>query len=181
MTQPQSRLADQPNRRIAISGASGFLGRALATRLQRENLTIQRLRRGERATPPDIAWRPDAQRLDDAALDGVDAVVNLAGEQIARRWTPKRKRAIRDSRVDSTTLLSRSIAELPHPPRVFVSGSATGETRSWMKEALLELIFSPKPPKRGNERPNRRARRGFVWCVFARASCSIRTVARSRK
>jgi uncharacterized protein (TIGR01777 family) len=138
MTQPRSRQSDQPNRRIAISGGSGFLGSALARRLQRESITIQRLRRGERATPPDIAWRPDAGRLDVVALDGVDALVNLAGEQIARRWTPKRKRAIRDSRVDSTTLLSRSIAELPHPPQVFVSGSAIGIYGDRGDEALDE-------------------------------------------
>jgi hypothetical protein len=127
MTQFPSHEPNQPNRRIAISGASGFLGTALAARLQRESKTIQRLRRAERgAPPPDIAWRPDAGRIDIAALDGVDAVINLSGEQIARRWTPKHKRAIRDSRVDSTTLLARSIAGLPHPPRVFVSGSAIG-------------------------------------------------------
>ena len=126
MTQFPSREPNQPNRRIAISGASGFLGTALAGRLKRESTTIHRLRRAERAAPPDIAWRPDARWIDTAALDGVDAVINLAGEQIARRWTPERKRAIRDSRVDSTTLLSRSIAGMPHPPRVFVSGSAIG-------------------------------------------------------
>ena len=126
MTLPQSRQPDEANRRIAISGASGFLGRALAARLQRESTTIQRLRRGDRAAAPDIAWRPDANRIDIAALDGADVVINLAGEPIARRWTPERKRAIRDSRVGSTALLSRSIAELHHRPKVLVSGSAIG-------------------------------------------------------
>jgi uncharacterized protein len=126
MTQSSSPLSDRPARRIAISGSSGFLGTALANRLQRESITIHRLRRGDRAAPPDIPWRPDAGRIDVAALDGVDAVVNLSGEQIARRWTPKHKRAIRDSRLDSTTLLSRSIADLLHPPKVYISGSAIG-------------------------------------------------------
>jgi len=126
MPSTDNRSSDYPIRRIAISGASGFLGSALAARLQREGLTIQRLRRGERAASPDIAWHPDVGKLDVAALDGVDAVVNLSGEQIARRWTAKRKRAIHESRVSATTLLARSIAELDHPPKVFVSGSAIG-------------------------------------------------------
>ena len=126
MTVPPSRQPDEPTRRIAISGASGFLGGALAARLQRESMTIQRLRRGERAAAPDVAWRPGAGKIDIAALDGVDVVINLAGEPIARRWTRARKRAIRDSRVGSTALLSRTIAELRHPPTVLVSGSAIG-------------------------------------------------------
>lgn len=125
MTQP---AAPQANLRIAISGASGFLGSALMARLQREHITIQRLRRAERegVGPSDIAWQPNTGQIDLASLDGVNAVINLSGEQIAQRWTAKRKRAIRDSRVDSTTLLARSIETLPHPPRVFVSGSAIG-------------------------------------------------------
>ncbi|HKW45862.1 MAG TPA: TIGR01777 family oxidoreductase [Gemmatimonadaceae bacterium] len=126
MAQSPNPQPDDANRRIAISGASGFLGTALASRLKRESTTIQRLRRGERAASPDIAWQPDADRLDIAALDGIDALINLSGEPIARRWTSKRKQAIRDSRVNSTMLLSRSIAALRHPPRVFVSGSAIG-------------------------------------------------------
>lgn len=132
------RQADDSNRRIAISGATGFLGTALAARLSRESITIQRLRRGERAAPPDIAWQPAAGRLDIADLEGVDALINLSGEPIARRWTSKQKRVIRDSRVNSTTLLSRSIAELRHPPRVFVSGSAIGIYGDRAEEELDE-------------------------------------------
>ena len=127
MTQPPNRQANlQANLRIAISGASGFLGSALTARLEREHITIQRLRRAERVPPPDIAWQPDTGQIDVASLDGVNAVINLSGEQVGQRWTAKRKRGIRDSRIDSTTLLARSIAELPHPPEVFVSGSAIG-------------------------------------------------------
>jgi uncharacterized protein len=122
----EARRPDQPTRRIAISGASGFLGSALAARLLAEGATIHRLRRGERASDPDIAWRPPAGVLDVAAMNGVDAVVNLAGAQIARRWTKNRKREILDSRVVATELLARSIAQLDTPPRVFVSGSAIG-------------------------------------------------------
>jgi uncharacterized protein (TIGR01777 family) len=74
----------------------------------------------------DALWDPAAGRLDPNALDGVDAVVHLAGEPIAQRWTAAAKRRIHDSRVRSTELLARTIASLARPPRVLVSGSAMG-------------------------------------------------------
>ena len=112
--------------RIAITGASGFLGSALAAQLQSEGMCVQRVRRAQRVASPDIAWLPRLGLLDSAALDGVDAVVNLAGEPIARPWTAQRKRAIRESRVVGTSLLARSLAGLQHRPRVLISGSAIG-------------------------------------------------------
>ena len=126
MTHPESRQPDEPARRIAISGASGFLGSALAARLQTHGMTIHRLRRGPRAAPPDVAWRPDAGEIDAAALEGVDAVVNLAGAAIARRWTERRKREIFDSHVGGTALIARSLAQLARRPAAFISGSAIG-------------------------------------------------------
>lgn len=112
--------------RVAIAGASGLLGSALAASLNRDGVTVQRLRRVLNATKPDIAWSPDSGKIDLAALDGVDAIVNLAGEPIAQRWTTKRKAEIRDSRVATTSLLAASIAKLQRPPRVLLSGSAVG-------------------------------------------------------
>jgi uncharacterized protein (TIGR01777 family) len=126
MTHSGSTRPDQPSRRIVISGASGFLGSALARRLKSEGTTIQRLRRGTRAAEPDIAWRPEAGQIDAALLEGADEVINLAGAPIAQRWTERHKREIVDSRIQATGLLARSIAELRRPPRVFVSGSAIG-------------------------------------------------------
>jgi len=113
--------------RIAITGASGFLGGAFARQLRGGGhtvLTIGREHPGGR-TPPDIAW--DAVRtLDAAMLEGVDAVVHLAGEPIAQRWSAEAKRAIRESRETGTALLARSIASLTRKPRVLVSMSAVG-------------------------------------------------------
>lgn len=126
MTHSDSPRPDQPLRRIVISGASGFLGSALARRLKSEGTTIQRLRRGTRAAAPDIAWRPEAGQIDAASLDGADEVINLAGAPITQRWSERHKREIVDSRIKATGLLARSIAELRRPPRVFVSGSAIG-------------------------------------------------------
>jgi uncharacterized protein (TIGR01777 family) len=67
-----------------------------------------------------------AGRLDGAAIEGVDAVIHLAGEPIAQRWTAGAKRRIRDSRVRGTALLAKTIGSLARPPRVMVSGSAMG-------------------------------------------------------
>lgn len=112
--------------RVAISGASGFLGSTLAAQLQVEGVTVQRMRRSSSVVTPDIAWNPVAGTIDLSALDGVDVIVNLAGEPIAQRWTDDRKAAIRNSRVTSTGLIAQSIAKLRHPPRLLLSGSAIG-------------------------------------------------------
>ena len=83
--------------------------------------------RGTATTPDEIAWNPAAGRLEASALAGVDAVVHLAGENLsAGRWTPRRKEEILRSRVGGTSLLARTLAALPRPPRVLVSASAIG-------------------------------------------------------
>jgi uncharacterized protein (TIGR01777 family) len=132
------RPPDTSFERIAITGASGLLGSALAAQLRKQGVTVHRLRRGARAISPDIAWSPGSGALDVAALEGVDAVVNLAGEPIAERWTAERKAAIRDSRIRSTSLLAQTLAKLKRPPRVLLSGSATGIYGSRGDEILDE-------------------------------------------
>lgn len=123
--------------RIAITGASGFVGTPLVSRLQAAGHTVLRIgrarggggggdgARGAHTDAPDIVW--DATTVLDAApLEGVDAVVHLAGESIAQRWTPEARRAIRESRERGTALLARTLAGLSRRPRVLVSMSAVG-------------------------------------------------------
>ncbi len=111
---------------IAITGATGLLGRNLIPFLTTGGHRVRRLVRG-RAGPEDIAWDPAAGRLDGAALEGVDAVIHLAGESIAGgRWTADQKRRILDSRIQGTTLLTETLARLTRPPRVLISASAIG-------------------------------------------------------
>jgi len=119
--------------RIAITGSSGMIGAALAARLEAAGHRVRRLLRTERAEKVgdlggDAAWwNPDKGYLDAKALEGVDAVVNLAGHPVAgRRWTDAEKARIRDSRVTGTRLLAGRMAEMKHPPSVFVSASAVG-------------------------------------------------------
>lgn len=115
-----------PARTVAITGASGMIGSALARTLAADGMRILRLgRRPGRAT--DVVWDPASGRIDSARMEGVDAVVHLAGESIASgRWTRERMRRIRESRTQGTTLLARAIAALDRRPEVLVSVSAVG-------------------------------------------------------
>lgn len=111
--------------RVAITGATGFIGRRLCAELEAAGDTVLRIGR----TPGESTalWDPVSGAIDTAALDGVDAVVHLAGEAIGEgRWTAARKRRIHDSRSDGTELIARTIAGLDRPPSVLLSGSAIG-------------------------------------------------------
>ena len=112
---------------VAVTGATGLIGSALVEELTAAGHAVRRMvRREGQRRPGDILWDPAAGRLDPRGLEGVDAVVHLAGEPIAQRWTAAAKRRIRESRVRGTELLARTIAALAQPPRVLVSGSAMG-------------------------------------------------------
>ncbi|PYP81585.1 MAG: TIGR01777 family protein [Gemmatimonadetes bacterium] len=112
---------------IAITGASGLIGRALLARLRLKGKRVRPLVRSPRPdSPDDIVWDPMAEKLAPRDLEGVEAVVHLAGEPIAQRWTGSRREAIRESRVRGTKLLARTIAALDQKPRVLLSGSAVG-------------------------------------------------------
>ncbi len=106
--------------RIAISGASGFVGRAATADLTAAGHVVVPLVRGGN-------WDPATGQLDAAALGALDAVVHLAGENVAGgRWTAARKQRIADSRGPTTERLCRALAALPQPPGTLVSASATG-------------------------------------------------------
>lgn len=110
--------------RIAITGASGFIGRTLVDHLAAADHDVITI---GRSNASDVVWNPPEGKLPAERLDGVEAVVNLAGEPIGGgRWTTQRKAAIHDSRVASTTLLSTTLAALPQPPQLLLSGSAIG-------------------------------------------------------
>lgn len=138
--------------RIAVSGASGLVGRALVPfltsgghqvrRLVRGAAEVRRDRAGEsgggaegRAAPRDrparsrwdVPWDPARGEIDAMGLEGLDAVVHLSGAPIfGGRWTPERRRILRESRVDTSRLLSKTLASLTAPPRVLICASAVG-------------------------------------------------------
>lgn len=118
--------ADSSPVRVAVAGASGMLGTPLARRLATDGHAVLRLVRRAPRGAGEVRWDPAAGVVDAAALEGVDAVVNLAGENVGERWTAERKARIRASRVDATRLLATTLAGLQRKPRVLVNASAVG-------------------------------------------------------
>jgi uncharacterized protein len=124
---------------VAISGANGLIGSALWTSLRADGHRVLRLRRGGLTDDDEIGWDPEAGRIDAPALEGVDAVVHLAGVGIGeRRWTDEQKQRIRDSRVRGTAVLAAAVASREHKPSVFVSASAVGYYGNRGDELLTE-------------------------------------------
>src|SRR5205823_238400 len=100
---------------IAVSGASGFIGSALVERLRTDRHVIRPLVRRSGRNPGEISWDPAAGRIDAGSLEGIEAVVHLAGETLAQRWTAARMRRIRESRVAGTSLLAGALNRLATP------------------------------------------------------------------
>jgi uncharacterized protein (TIGR01777 family) len=112
--------------RVVVSGASGLLGSALVPVLEADGHEVLRLVRRPPAAAGEIAWDPAAGTIDRVGLAGVNAIVNLSGATIGRRWTESRKREIRESRVGATSLLARTARELDPPPSVMVTAGGIG-------------------------------------------------------
>lgn len=132
---------------IAVTGSNGLIGTALIAALEADGHAVRRLVRGGASGPGRVAWDPAAGTIDAAALEGVDAVVHLAGEGIGeKKWSPEQKRRILESRTSGTELIARTIAGLSTRPAVLVSASAIG----WYggqrgDEVLTETSAAPQP------------------------------------
>lgn len=111
---------------VAITGSTGLIGSALVRSLVADGHGVRRLVRRPARASDEVSWHPERDEIDTKALAGIDAVVNLAGENIAQRWTRDSMREIRESRVRATALMARAVANLSPRPRVLVSGSAVG-------------------------------------------------------
>lgn len=125
--------------RIVVTGATGLIGSALVPALITGGYDVRRVTRSARsARAGDIQWDPDRGTLDPAVLEGSAAVIHLAGEGIAARWTSGRRRRIRESRVNGTRLLTETLARLRNRPPVLVSMSAIGYYGDRGDELLTE-------------------------------------------
>jgi uncharacterized protein (TIGR01777 family) len=125
--------------KIVVSGSTGLIGSALTGSLHRRGdevvpLVRRRVSPGEHA----LAWDPERGTIDRAGLDGADAVIHLAGENVFGRWSPAKKQRIRDSRVHGTRLLSDALAGLSRPPATLLAASAIGYYGDRGDEAVTE-------------------------------------------
>jgi uncharacterized protein (TIGR01777 family) len=112
---------------IAVTGSSGFVGSALLPALRARGCEVRRFVRGAADAPDAIAWDPASGRVDADRCRGVDAVIHLAGENVAGgRWTAARRRRIDESRGPATQRLCRELAKVLPPPRALLSASAIG-------------------------------------------------------
>jgi len=125
---------------VLVSGSSGLIGTALRAELVGTGHRVVRLVRGKDPGVADaVSWDPEGGVIDAGGIEGVDAVVHLAGESIAQgRWTAEKRRRIRESRTKGTRLLAETLAGLDRPPRVFVSASASGYYGDRGNELLRE-------------------------------------------
>jgi uncharacterized protein len=123
--------------KLVMSGSSGLIGGALTPAFQAAGHEVIRLVR----RPPrsgEIRWDPANGKLDAGTLVGIDGAINLSGTNIATRWTDTARREIRDSRLQSTRLLSETLARLSPRPQVLLSVSAVGYYGDRGEEILTE-------------------------------------------
>ncbi len=125
--------------KIVVAGASGLIGGALVPALRGAGHEVVRLVRREAAGADEVTWNPAAGALDGGRLEGVEAVINLCGENVgAGRWTKARRERILRSRVESTRTLVTACAKLGHKPAVFLNASAVGFYGDAGEEELSE-------------------------------------------
>ncbi len=122
---------------VLISGADGFIGRAVRRRLVARADEVTGLSRSG-SSGRVVRWDPAAGELDAGSLRGFDAIIHLAGEPLVGRWTPEKRRRIRASRVEGTGLLARRLGDLDRGPRVLLSASAVGYYGDRDEEPLSE-------------------------------------------
>ena len=130
--------------KVLVTGSTGFIGSALVSALTAAGHQVTRLVR-KLAGAGEVRWDPTAGAIDTGGLEGHDAVVHLAGENIAGRWTAAKKQRIRESRVNGTRLLTEALAKLSRRPRALVCASAIGYYGDRGEEKLRE----GSPPGKG--------------------------------
>lgn len=124
---------------VLVSGSTGLIGTALVAALRQEGHRVVRLVRSGGGGRDEVRWDPAAGTIEAEKLEGIDAVVHLAGEGIAEgRWNVEKKARIMDSRKQGTGLLARTLAGMVTPPGVMVSTSATGYYGDRGNELLSE-------------------------------------------
>lgn len=142
----ETKPATSKTLRIGITGSSGLVGTGLRKHLiAQEQEFVRLVRRQPNVERGEIYWSPESSEIDSGGLEGVDAVVHLAGENIFGRWTKTKKERIRESRRRGTELLSRTLSELVKKPAVFICVSGVhyyGDTGD-------RIVDESSPPQGG--------------------------------
>ncbi len=143
----QRAKGEEMPQRILVAGGTGFIGRHLIPFLTTGGHEVSRLvRHPVESKGTDIYWNPAKGELNPELLEGFDAVINLAGENISQgKWTPEVKNRIIESRVKGTHLLSQTLAGLKKKPTVFISASAIG----YYGDRDDEIMYVDKAPGNG--------------------------------
>jgi hypothetical protein len=126
--------------KVVVTGSSGLIGSALVESLRGDGHEVVRLVRRAPSAADEARWDPTAGTVDDAALSGAAAVVNLAGAGIGdKRWTPAYKAEVRNSRIDATTTIAKTVSQ--HGIGVLVSASAVG----WYGDRGDDVLTESEP------------------------------------
>ena len=127
------KTSEKPRQRVLVSGSTGMIGLQLCAFLEAAGHEVHRLMRLTTKLPADvdskqvIRWNDQTGEILEGDMNGFDTIIHLAGAGIGdKRWSKKRKKIIRDSRVIPTSNLSALIAKLDKPPKSFLCGSAIG-------------------------------------------------------
>jgi uncharacterized protein (TIGR01777 family) len=166
--------------KVLVTGSTGMIGAALVKFLSERGDRVTRMVRSPvQSSEPTVQWDPDAGQLQAKDLEGFDAVVHLAGENIAgSRWNAVQKAKIRHSRVKGTRLLSETLAKLAKPPKVLISASASGYYGDRADTVLREdsgsgTGFLAEVCREWEGQPSRRFAKAFAWSIRASESCSV--------
>jgi uncharacterized protein (TIGR01777 family) len=124
--------------KVLVSGSSGLLGRSLVAALKARGDEVLRLVRRKSSDSDTVFFDVDNGVAETAKMKGIDAMVHMAGEPVAEKWTVENKRLIRQSRKEGTELLAQTLAAIDPSPSVFISGSAIGYYGDRGDELLTE-------------------------------------------
>lgn len=125
--------------KVLVTGSSGLVGSSLVPFLKTQGHSVALLARPQSSGHSDLTWDPEKGQINPSDLEGFDAIIHLAGENIADgMWTESKKRKLEESRIKSTRLLADALMDLEKPPSVFVCASAIGFYGDRKSEILNE-------------------------------------------
>jgi uncharacterized protein (TIGR01777 family) len=145
LAQHEQYNPDEESLTVAVSGTSGLIGSQLVPFLTTGGHTVKRLVRSRPTDKGEILWNPQPETVEAEKLEGIDAVIHLAGENVFGLWTEDKKRRIYESRERGTRLLAEALASLDDPPDAFVSASAVG----YYGDHGTDVVTENSPPRHG--------------------------------